>query len=242
MLVEAGADVNATGCHNGETLVQITPYCAARYYRREAVAEYLWDHGSTLDVFRAAFLGDLPRVEQHLTAEPALLTAEDPHDEIYYCPPVTFAVAGGHADLVAYLIECGAQIAQYSSQLIGLAAKASRRDLLDLLLANGADARAVGAAVFVAAPDLDILTYLLDKGVSPNGVAGDTVHPLAYVARGDKSLRPDKVRLLLDYGADVNGAGPNGKTALDYAMEAGHSSVVDLLLERGAKASDSRIP
>lgn len=33
VLVAAGADVNAVGCYNGETLVLITPYCAARYYR-----------------------------------------------------------------------------------------------------------------------------------------------------------------------------------------------------------------
>ncbi|HEX5414130.1 MAG TPA: hypothetical protein VFZ25_00590, partial [Chloroflexota bacterium] len=53
LLVAAGAEVNATGAYNGESFVQITPYCAARYYRRDAVADYLWKNGSTLDVFRA---------------------------------------------------------------------------------------------------------------------------------------------------------------------------------------------
>src|SRR4051812_30397988 len=43
-LVERGADVNATGCYNSETLVQISPYCAGRYYRRAEIADYLWSH------------------------------------------------------------------------------------------------------------------------------------------------------------------------------------------------------
>src|SRR5438105_272927 len=99
LLVDMGADVNATGCYNHETLVQITPYCAALYYRREEIAEYLRVHGSTLDVFRAAFLGDRDLVERQLAAQPELLNAEDPNDEIYFAPLIAFAVAGGHADL-----------------------------------------------------------------------------------------------------------------------------------------------
>jgi ankyrin repeat protein len=233
LLVDAGADVNATGCYNSETFVQVTPYCAARYYRRAAIAEYLWERGSALDVFRAAFLGDRARVERELAAQPELLNAEDPHDEIYYVPVLSFAVAGGQADLASFLIRAGAPVAPYSAQMIGLAAKASRRDLLDLLLASGADVRAVGAAVFVVS-DLDVLAYLLTKGLSPHGRDGDAQPPLVYVARGDKGERPDKVRLLLDHGADVNAAGANGKTALHYAATAGHARVVRLLLDRGA--------
>jgi ankyrin repeat protein len=236
MLVDAGADVNATGCYNSETMVQITPYCAARHYGREAIATYLWVHGSTLDIFRAAFLGDRLRVEQELAAQPDLLPAEDPHDEIYYVPLLSFAVAGGHANLAEFLIHSGAPITQYSAQLLHLAAQAGRKDLVDLLLANGADPRAVGVGIFVAA-DLHLLHYLLSKGVSPNGQGGAGVPPLVYVARGDKGERPDKVGLLLEHGADINASGPNGKTALHYAAAAGHNSVVTLLLDRGADAT-----
>src|SRR5215831_19055306 len=58
--------------------------------------------------------------------------------------PSSGTVPGGHADLASFLIRAGAPVAPYSAQTIGLAAKASRKDLLDLLLANGADVRAVG--------------------------------------------------------------------------------------------------
>ena len=39
---------------------------------------------------------------------------------------------------------------------------------------------------------------------------------------------------LLDAGADVNAASPNGTTALMMAVRGGHAAVVDLLLARGA--------
>ncbi len=77
-LVEAGAELDATGCYNGETMVQITPYCAAVYYRRTAVADYLRSHNPQFDIFRAAFLGDRARVEHMLADSPELLNAEDP--------------------------------------------------------------------------------------------------------------------------------------------------------------------
>lgn|GEM_PF-926252 len=237
MLVELGADVNATGCYNNETLVQITPYCAARYYRRAVIAEYLAEHGSTVDVFRAAFLGDRGRVEAELAGQPDLLSAEDPYDQTYWAPLLAFAVAGGHRELAEFLIQRGAQVAPYSTLLLHLAARAERKDLIDLLLAHGADIRAVGAGIFVVVSDLNLLSYLLSRGVSPHQNDEDQFPPLVYLARGDKGERPDKVDLLLDHGADVNTAGRNGKTALHYAAAAGHAKVVRLLLDRGADPS-----
>jgi ankyrin repeat protein len=237
MLVEAGADVNATGCYNRETLVQITPFCAARYYRRAAIADYLLAHDSREDIFRSAFLGDRGRVEQELASGPELLNAEDPHDEIYYVPLLSFAVAGEHLGLADLLIRRGARVATYSAQLLGLAARLGGRDFVDLLLANGADTRAVGAGIFVDVSDLDLLAYLLNRGVSPQLNANHNLPPLAHVARGDKGEHPEKILLLLDHGAEINASGPNGKTALHYASAAGHASVVRLLLRRGADPS-----
>src|SRR3954447_21026905 len=80
-LVEQGADLDATGCYNGESHVQLTPYCAAIYYRRAAVAAYLKAQHPRLDIFRAAFLGDHVRVADALAADPALLHVEDPADD-----------------------------------------------------------------------------------------------------------------------------------------------------------------
>ena len=135
---------------------------------------------------------------------------------------------------MSFLIGRGASVAPYSAQLIGLAAKAARKDLIDALLAGGADLRVVGVSIFVQASDLTILADLLGKGLSPNRRDDNGFPPLVYVARGDKGEHPEKVQLLLDHGAAVNAVGPRGKTALHYAATAGHLRVTRLLLDRGA--------
>jgi ankyrin repeat protein len=201
LLVEQGADVNANGCYNNETMVRITPYCAARYYEREDVAEYLAGHGSKLDIFRAAFLGDERRVAEELDARPESLDAEDPHDEIYFAPVLAFAVAGGHAGLTEQLIRRGAAVAPYTTLLLHLAGRASRKDLVEMLVAAGADVRALDSAIFVAVPDVEILRYFLERGLSPTERGSNGFTPLEYVTRADKAKRPDKVELLREYGA-----------------------------------------
>jgi hypothetical protein len=121
------------------------------------VAAYLLAKGATLDIFRLVFLGDLPRVAALLADHPAWLNAEDPFDQIYFMPLIAFAVAGGQAEVADFLIGCGANLVQYSAQLLGLAAGAARLDLLALVLSNGADVRAVDSSIFVAVSDLAVM-------------------------------------------------------------------------------------
>jgi ankyrin repeat protein len=233
-LVEQGAEVDATGAYSSESQVQLTPYCAAIYYRRPAVAQYLSPQNPQLDVFRAAFLGDQERVAQALAADPSLLWAEDPADPIYFMPLLVFPVAGGQAAMLAWLLQQGAPVAPYSAGLLCRAAAASRMDLLELLIAYGADVRAVEGGVFAVTSDLDILTFLLDRGTSATRTGKNGFPPLVYVARGDKGGHADKVELLLKYGAEVNARGPGGRTALHYAAAGGYTAVIQVLLAHGA--------
>ena len=235
-LVSQGAEVNATGSYNNETFVQVTPYCAAIYYKRPAIAEYLWAHGSKLDVFRAAFLGDHTRVARMLKAKPALLNAEDPFDSVYLTPLVSFAVVSGNIGLIEFLLQQGAAVEPYSVQLLYLAAKINRTDVVDLLIAHGADAGAADLCTIISTSDVPMIRYLLDKGVTTRQSSINGFPPLVFAARGDKGDHPEKIELLLEYGADVNERGPAGKTALHYATAAGHAKVMALLLGHGAAA------
>jgi len=47
----------------------------------------------------------------------------------------------------------------------------------------------------------------------------------------------DAMKMLLDYGADINLPGVRGKTPMAWAAEAGRKEAVALLLDRGADAS-----
>lgn len=233
-LVEQGAEVDATGAYNNESHVQITPYCAAIYYQRSAIATYLLAQGAQLDSFRAAFLGDQTHVLHLLDVDPTLLQAEDPHDNIYFVPLLSFAVAGGQSTLVNLLLQRGASVAPYSAQLIFLAARQARLDLIELLIAHGAELQAVDTGIFIALADLTVMRYLLEHGVSATQLGKSRFPPLVYVARADKAESPAKVQLLLEYGADVNAVGLHGRTALHHAAKAGHHRVYTLLLEHGA--------
>jgi ankyrin repeat protein len=233
-LLAQGAELEATGCYNNESYVQLTPFCAALYYHRSDIATYLHRQGAQLDIFRAAWLGDLPGLEQALDAQPALLQAEDPCDSIYYVPLLAFAVVGGHTAVVDLLLQRGAVVDCYSAQLLYLAARAARRDFVDRLIAHGADVRVVDSGIFGMVSDLSMLRYLLDHGVSATQVGKNGFSPLIYVARGDKGEHPEKVQLLLEHGASVNTIGPQGRMALHYAAVAGYEQVSTLLVEHGA--------
>ena len=235
-LVERGAEVEATGCYNNESMVQISPYCAAVYYKRPEAAAYLLAHGGPrLDIFRAAFIGEQARVEQLLTAEPGLLDAEDPSDNIYFVPVLGFAVAGGQAGVTEYLLKRGAQAAVYTAQLLHYAGQTGRLDLVELLVAHGVNVAGADAGLFVSVKDLAFVRYLLAHGLSVTRRSISGFSPLMFVARGDKRESPEKVRLLLEHGAPVNEVGPRGRTALHYAARAGHTEVIKVLLEFGAR-------
>ncbi len=233
-LVEQGADVNATGRYNGESFILLTPYCAAIYYHRLEVAEYLRSHGAQEDIFRAAYLGNIEAVTRELTAHPDRINAEDPQDPIYYVPLLSFAVAGGRMELVEYLLEHGAVVSPYSLQLLSLAAKGGRKDMLELLLNHHAQVVAMGELYFSNTYTLDILRFLLEHGASPSQKGENGFPPLIYLSRADKGEQPDKIKLLLEYHAPVNGLGPKGRTALHYAAAASFLEVMTILLDHGA--------
>jgi len=50
-----------------------------------------------------------------------------------------------------------------------------------------------------------------------------------------KTRRPDIVKLLLEKGADVNAKNHYGTTALKAASDIGHTDIVKMLKEAGAK-------
>jgi len=82
---------------------------------------------------------------------------------------------------------------------------------------------------------MEVVEYLVAMGTDVN--TRDKVTgwpPIAYVSCGDKGEHPEKVKMLIEYGADVNAAGPKGLTALHAASKAGFVSVIELLVETSA--------
>jgi hypothetical protein len=120
---------------------------------------------------------------------------------------------------------------------LGLAAAYGHRNVVELLLNQGANVNAADAMgqtpLHTAARygSADVAALLLEHGadVDARDVLGAT--PLEWAAlSGDKNV----ASLLIKRGATVNAQSSTGKTALHLAATAGHKEVVALLLAHGA--------
>jgi ankyrin repeat protein len=109
-------------------------------------------------------------------------------------------------------------------------------DAMKLLIANGADAKAVNAAgitaLHLAVGDARKVRLLLENGadVNTSSLLGRT--PLLVAAGTYGSI--ETVRLLLDNAAAVNGADTTGLAPVIAAAGVNDSAVVKLLVEKGA--------
>lgn len=80
--------------------------------------------------------------------------------------------------------------------------------------------------------EVDHPTVAVGKRSRPGAVARSVL--AADLARASESNDTERIRLLLDRGADVNGRDTGGATLLILAAARGNESLVELLLKRGA--------
>lgn len=83
---------------------------------------------------------------------------------------------------------------------------------------------------------IEIMRYLLERGADvelADGGAGETPMEMATGFVDD----PRAVALLLEFGADINGRGGR-LTPLQSAVESGHPTIVQFLLDKGAKLDE----
>jgi ankyrin repeat protein/truncated hemoglobin YjbI len=250
-LLEAGANPNLPACDppRGEiasnnvrlgTLVSVTPLALARKQRPKLVP-LLIEHGAVPDVFTAAWLGDRAGVAELVERHPELVNATDPAEDFQGVTPLAHALAGGDTSVVSLLLDRGAEVHAHSGKLLRIAIMLNRPDLVRLLLAHGADARRVDSLGPLDPAERPIADLLIAHGArAPSFLLPRTCR--ADVSRNELH----RVRVLLGYGADVNGHGREGLTALHYAVRSGKLPVIRLLLEHGAdvtaRAPDGATP
>jgi truncated hemoglobin YjbI len=231
-LVGRGADVEIPGSAVHMTQVTVSPYCIAVRSRRRQVAQYLRDHGAQVDVFGAAFLGDLDVLRGYITA--GLANAQSPHEDFHPVTPLHHAVDGGSVAAATLLLENGAEASRSGGRLLTSAANQGSVELVRLLIDHGAQARDA-ESLGPLGTDRTIGELLVARGFNLNVPIRDQETPLTRACRADKGEHPATVKALLELGADPNAPNAKGRTALSIATGARFSASVELLLAAGAR-------
>lgn len=234
-LLDAGADIDAPGCHFTPLLVEVTPYCAARWRGHEAVAALLADRGAAMDFPGAVFLGDEDAVRRQLRAQPSLATAEFPqHDPNLVATALHYAVSPGHLDLVRLLLSHGADPRPHGFWLGRFCIWRNRPDILAVLFAAGlAPTDVEPPRRGIDGPEMVALLESHGVRCGPDRAEGGWP-PLVFACRGDRGGNANRVQALLAAGAAVDGRNHKGQTALHCAAKAGFAGIVQLLLAHGA--------
>ena len=172
----------------------------ASYNMKPDVVNALLAKGATVDIFEAAVLGKVDRINEILKSSPGRVSAYAPDG----FTPVALAAFFGQPAAVKALIAAGADV--------NAAAK------------NGLKVAALHAAV--AGGKLDIVKAVLEAGGNANAQQQAGFRPIHEA--GTKANRA-LAELLLAHGADPSLPSDDGKTAIDLAREKGHTEFAEWL-------------
>lgn len=181
-------------------------FLLAKYYRQEAVAEFLLSQGAKLNFFDQCVAGQTESVISQIEATPALLESHSGDG----WTPLHLAAFFGAQDLAEALLARGAVIDARSTNNMQNtplhAAVAGRRTaMVKFLLEHGSDANARQSGGWTAL-----------HGAAQNG---------------DREV----VEALIANDAHINARADNNQCALDMALMRGHQEIADLLEGLGAK-------
>ncbi|MDQ6674537.1 MAG: ankyrin repeat domain-containing protein, partial [Chloroflexota bacterium] len=174
----------------------LSPIMDALYHGRTEEAERLAAEATPdrLTIHDLAAVGDIPRLEQLLTAGPASVNAWSADG----FQPLQLAAFFGRREAVELLLERGAEVNTQARNAFHVAA--------------------LHAAL--AGPDHDIARVLIAAGADVNARQQGNVTPLHAAAQNGQV---ELVRLLLEHGADPTAADDQARTAADFARQRGHT-------------------
>ena len=182
----------------------LSPVLLAIYRGHPEAAQVLIERGAVLDVYEASAAGQLPRVAELLTADPAAVNTHAPDG----FTALGLAAFFGHPALVDWLLAHGAEPnigSNNAMRVRPLHSAAANRD--------PATAHAMSAALLSAGAEVDPVQ---EGGFTP-------LHAAAL------SGKIDLVRLLLAHGADPSLPTADGVLPAALAAIHGHQAVLDLL-------------
>ncbi|MBL7214315.1 MAG: ankyrin repeat domain-containing protein [Phycisphaerae bacterium] len=264
LLIDKGADVNA---HNNKDQNPLRYTIEERVDRRcglERPGFYqtlglLISSGADADAGDIVFAGDLERLKEYVRAEPDIIHTYRFRRE----PLLIIAIKEGHAEIVEYLIENGADVhtvGRFKNHGLHLAAFAGNPKTVELLLAAGLDVNALGIHGELPLhwvsklPNADpyqrqchydeVTRVLLDAGLQLNtgarqawigiGCGVEGDEPIDQVSFYLRNLEARRTNEQVQLMAPPDLAFDVGDTPLHSAARWGRLSIVEMLIEAGA--------
>jgi ankyrin repeat protein len=191
-------------------------------------------------LYHAARLGFHDLAERLIVEHPEHVSARGGEHET----PTYAAVVAGNVDILALLIEHGADVEGRSRSINGgtplhRAAWDGRLEVGQSLLDRGANINSrnnsgnTPLSYAVINKHVEFVRMLLERGAVIDGqdIYGNT--PLHRAAQG---VCTQAVQLLLEHGADVNVRNEWGKTPYELASSSGYQEIVELLSAHGAES------
>jgi truncated hemoglobin YjbI/ankyrin repeat protein len=238
LLLDKGVDVNKPSPI--ETLILVTPLCAARLKRRKDIEVVLLSHGAKEDIFTHAFLGELGALDEDLAREPSSAQASDPAVDALEITPVHHAVAGGHVEALRVLLARALDAKEPLrgvTHAVSMAVAHENIEIVAVLLDHGADATTIRAGRWVMHPEL---APMLSRAGARIDRSGQWIQASCTGNQGRKD-DPEYVAALLRHGARVDDrreavqmTDGGRATALHYAAKAGFVKTIEVLLDHGA--------
>jgi truncated hemoglobin YjbI/ankyrin repeat protein len=238
LLLDKGVDVNTPSPI--ETLIFVTPLCAARVKRRKDIEVMLLRRGAKEDIFTHAFLSDLGALKEDLAHAPWSAQANDPAVDALEITPVHHAIAGGQVEAARVLLaraSDGKEPLRGTRHALAMAVTHENVAIAAMLLDHGADATAIRAGRWVVHPELAPMLSCAGARIDRTG---DWIRVSCTGNQGRKD-DPDYVAALLRHGARVDDRRETVQTtdggratALHYAAKAGFVKTIEVLLGHGA--------
>ncbi len=228
VLISSGADLDAQDEHGH------TPAHLALRGTHMKVADLLIEKGTSISTpYLAAYLGDLTRLQNSNVSS----TLRDIKDEAGFTP-MHAAAAGGHKNVVEYLISQGVNAnaeAQPGWTALSYAAAGNHMEVVGLLHSKGINAGKKASALLPMVAKrgyVDAAKILIDLGADKNVDNGSPLREATDA--GQKEM----VETLIAKGADVNAKGadvnPVEWSALHICAEKDRTDIAKCLIAAGA--------
>lgn len=213
VFIEKGVEAQQRN-HEGLTALHV-----AVASKNDVAIAALSDREIAWDLHLAAGLGNLETVEREVQDDPLNIREELPP----LGAPLEWAAAGGHSDVVRFLIASGGRTTAFAESMTR-AVQDGDVEMIAFLAEHGVSVNGTATkygeplAIAIHARRADLVRALLDVGANPNGSRprANAWQPLQMAAtRGLTEI----TTLLLEAGAHVNATGFGGYSALDLALD-----------------------